>query len=481
MISKAIYESKIKIKEIFSDTSDLVVHEFETLSDTTAMVVYLNGLVDKRALNEYIIGPLIEDLISPMDVKDTIFLSEVEEVKDYETITNSLTDGHVMLFLEDLDFCYVLNICSYETRSIQESSSEQVIRGPKESFIEDLYVNKTLIRRKIRNNNLIFEDYVMGRQTNTKVSIFYIKGIVNEDILAELKSRLSTIDADSILDSHYIVEYIEDAPNSLVSTIFNTEKPDVVAGKILEGRIGILCDGSPVALTLPRFFVEDFMAPEDYYLRPQFGTFLRLIRIVSYFFSMLLLGTYIAIATFHQEMIPTKLLISIASQREGVPLPAFLEGLVMLLFFEFLKEAGLRLPKPLGATVSLVGGLVIGQAAVQAGLVSAIMVIIVGLSGITEFVNLQLRELVVFYRFILLFMGVSFGLYGIACGLIIMGFHMVSLKSFGVPFMYPIAPFDLVGQKDFLLRVNLTKFNYRPKYIADKKSRKRSADNEEKS
>ncbi len=476
MISKMINESKIKIKEIFSNTSDLVIYEFETLSDTPAMIVYLNGLVDKRALNEYVIGPLIEKLISPLEVRNTIYLSEVEEVKDYGIVTKSLTDGHVMLFLEGLDFSYVLNICSYETRSIQESSSEQVIKGPKESFIEDLFVNKTLIRRKIRNNNLIFEDYVIGQETNTKVSVFYLKGIVNEEILAELKARLNTIHMDAIIDSHYISEHIDDNPYNFVSTIFNTEKPDVVAGKILEGRIGILCDGSPLALTLPRIFVEDFMTSEDYYLRPQFSTFLRFIRIIAYFTSMLLLGSYIAVSLYHREMIPTKLLISIASQRQGVPLPAFLEGLLMLIFFEFLKEAGLRLPKPIGATVSLVGGLVIGQAAVQAGLVSAIMVIIVSVSGITEFINLHLRELVVLYRFVFLALGSLFGLYGIACGLVIMGFHMVSIKSFGVPFLYPIAPYDPVGLKDFLLRASLKKLNYRPKYIADENSRKRSAD-----
>lgn len=480
MISKNIQDNKSRITETFSNTSDLVFHQFETLSETTAMVVYINGLVDKKALNESIIRPLLEDLVSPHDVKSTIYITETKEAKNLKDTVTSIIEGHVMLFFEGFDYALIINICSYETRSIQESSSEQVIRGPKESFIEDLYVNRTLLRRAIRNSDLIFEDRVLGRHTNTKVSIFYIKGIVNEEILAELKARLDTIDTDALLDSHYIVEYIEDAPNSLVSTIFATEKPDVVAGKILEGRIGILCDGSPMALTLPRIFVEDFMTAEDYYLRPQFATFLRIIRITAYFISMLLIGIYISISTFHQEMIPTKLLISIASQRNTVPLPAFLEGLFMLLFFEFLKEAGLRLPKAIGVTVSLVGGLVIGQAAVQAGLVSAIMVIVVAASGITEFINLQLRELVVLYRFIFLILGALFGLYGVACGLVIMAFHMVSLKSFGVPFMYPIAPYDPAVFKDFFFRVSIKKFNYRPKYISDEKSRIRSGDSDKK-
>ncbi len=478
MISKIIQDNKNQIRDLFGNSSDLVFHQFETLSEANAMVVYINGLVDKKALNDSIIRPLLEDLISPLDVKSTIYITEIKETKELKEAVDSIIDGNVLLFFEEFDFAFIMNISSYEKRSIQESSSEQVIRGPKESFIEDLNVNRTLIRRKIRNKNLIFEDYIFGRQTNTRVSICYIKGIVNDEILAELKARLNTIDIDGVIDSHYIEEYIEDAPRSPVATIYDTERPDIVVGKLLEGRIAIICDGSPSVLTLPRILIEDFMNSEDYYLRPHFATYLRVMRLAAFFTSMLLIGTYIAIATFHQEMIPTKLLISIASQRKGVPLPAFLEGLVMIIFFEFLKEAGLRLPKPINTAVALVGGLVIGQASVDAGIVSSFMVIVVAASGITEFVNLQLRELVVIYRFVFLILGSLFGLYGISSGLIMLIFHLVSIKSFGVPFMYPLAPYDKEGMKDFMYRSPIKNFNYRPKYISSKDARKRSPDNE---
>lgn len=474
MITRDIEENKAKITELFINSADLVLHKFETLSGSVSMVAYINGLVDKEALNENIIKPLIESLISPTDIKSTLYITEMKEAHNLEEAVDSITDGHVVLFNEELEFAYILNICKYERRSIVESSSEQVIRGSKESFVEDLFVNRTLIRRRVRNKNLVFEDYVFGEQTNTKVSIVYIKGIVNEDILAELKSRLSKIKADAILDSYYIEEYIEDSPNSLIATLYDTEKPDVLAGKILEGRIGIICDGSPNVLTLPMVFIENLMTAEDYYLRSQFAIYLRIIRLLALMVSTLLIGVYIALATFHQGMIPTKLLISISSQREGTPFPVLLEGILMILFFEFLKEAGLRLPKPLGATVTLVGGLVIGQAAVDAGLVSAIMIIIVSASGITEFVNPQLREAIVVYRIFFLVLGGLVGLYGIASGLIIVAFHLVSIKSFGVPYMYPIAPYDKEGMKDFINRAKLKKFNYRPKYIANKKASKRS-------
>lgn len=256
--------------------------------------------------------------------------------------------------------------------------------------------------------------------------------------------------------------------------MFNTEKPDVAAAKVLEGRIGILCDGSPSATTLPSVFIENLMVSEDYYVKPSGGTYLRIIRTLSLFISISLAAVYIALTNFHQEMIPTELLISMARQREGVPLPTFLEAISMILFFELLKEAGLRLPKPVGQTASIVGGLVIGQAAVEAGLVSAVMVIIVSASGITEFVVPQLKQMIIFYRIFLFMLAAFFGLYGIVCGILIITFHLVSIRSFDVPYLYPIAPYDKEGMKDALRRAPIKEFNYRPKYITNMDSRRRS-------
>lgn len=474
MISQHITENKSKLIELFNNSSDLIFHELDTLANSEALVVYINGLIDKKALNEFVVKPLMDNLISPNDIKSSIYITEIKETSRLKDVIKELVDGHVILFHEEIETAFVLNLCSYEKRSIAESNVEQVIRGSKESFVEDIFVNKTLIRRRIRNNNLVFEDFVFGEQTNTQVSIVYINGIVNQDILAELKARLSKIKIDAILDVHYIEEYLDDAPMSLIRTVFNTERPDVLAGKILEGRIGVICDGSPNIITLPKIFIEDLMTPEDYYLKPLFGTYLRIIRFISYFISILLVGIYIALVNYHQEMLPTPLLISLAGQREGVPFPSFLEALVMIFFFEIMKEAGLRLPKPIGQTVTLIGGLVIGQAAVDAGLVSATMVIVVSASGISEFVNPSFRDLIVLYRLVFIILGGLFGLFGIVCGLIIMAFHFISLKSFGVPYLFPIAPYDKEGMKDFLRREQLKKMNYRPKYIADKESRKRN-------
>ncbi len=474
MISKNVEENKVKIRNLFNNSSDLVLYEFKTLVGDMVLIAYINGFIDKEALNKSILQPLMQELTSPLDIKSTVRISGIEETNKMDDIIMEITSGNLVLFHEKLETCYLLNLCDYEKRTIQESQDEQVIKGPKEAFIEDIGVNKTLIRRKIRNNNLVFEDFIFGQQTNTKVSIVYIKGIVNEEILAELKARLKKIKIDAILDVGYISQYIEDSPKSIVSTTYTTEKPDVVAGKILEGRIGILCDGSPDACTLPSIFIEKLMVPEDYYIKSNFSTYLRILRFTSFFISTTLAGVYIALINFHQEMIPTDLLISMARQREGVPLPSFLEAVSMIFFFEILKEAGLRLPKPVGQTASIVGGLVIGQAAVEANLVSAVMVIIVSISGITEFVNPELKQMVISYRWIILILSAVLGLYGIICGILILTFHMVSIRSFGVPYLYPIAPYNKEGKKDFLRRVPIKEFNYRPKYIANKYSRRRS-------
>lgn len=473
MISKNIQYNLDIIKELFYYSSDLVCHEFQTLSDNKVLIVYINGLVDKGALDEFVVKPIMENLISPFDIKSTTYTTEVKEALSMKDAAKEITDGHVVLFHEGMESCFTFNLCRYEKRAIEQSQNEQVVRGPKESFVEDLFTNKSLVRRKIRNSNLVFEDYTFGEVTNTQVSLVYINGIVNEEILAELKVRLEKVKIDAVFDPHYIEEFIEDAPKSLVRTINNTEKPDVFAGKILEGRIGIICDGSPDCLILPKIFIECLMTAEDYYIKPLFATYLRFIRLLSFIISISLAGLYVALGTFHQEMIPTKLLITMAGQRTGVPLPQFIEALLMILFFEFLKEAGLRLPRTIGSTVTLVGGLVIGQAAVKAGIVSAAMVIIVSATGITEFVNPPLREMVVIYRLLILVLGGLLGLFGIACGMVILIFHFISIKAFGVPYLYPIAPYDKEGMKDFIRRSSFKKVNYRPMYIANESSRKR--------
>lgn len=474
MISKNIEENKQSLRVLFNHTSDLVLYEFKVLSNKKALVCYLNGTIDEPSLNEHLLKPLIKDLKSIKDIRSTIYISATLEIKGLNEAIIPLGDGSVILFLDGLDIAYVFNLGQWPKRQVEKPSNEMVIRGPKECFVEDIVVNKTLIRRKIKNNKLVFEDYILGEQTNTSVSIVYIVDIVKPEVLREVKVKLDKIKIDKILDGGNIEGYLDDKPNTLISTIAYSEKPDVVVSKILEGSVAIISDGSPNVLTAPNLFIENLHSAEDYYIRPQLATFLRILRLISLFISVTLPGVYISLILFHQEMIPTELLISIAGQREGVPLSSPFEALFMILFFELLKESGIRLPQAIGESVTLVGGLVIGTAAVEAGIVSAIMVIIVAATGMAEFVNPKLRELTSISRLLFLLLGTTAGLYGITLGLIVVAANMVSLKSFGAPYMWPIAPYEKEGMKDTILKFPIKHLNYRPSATANRKARKRN-------
>ena len=321
-----------------------------------------------------------------------------------------------------------------------------------------------LLRRKIRNSNLVFEDYTLGEQTETGISIAYIQHIVNDDILNKVKRRIQDINTDSILESGYIEQFIEDS-SSILPTIGNTQKPDIVAGKILEGRVAIFCDGTPHVLIIPHLFIENIQVSEDYYSRPYIATFLRGLRIFALLLGILLPGLYVALQTFHQEMIPTVLLITMAGAREGVPLPSVLEALLMTIMLELIKESGLRLPKAVGSAVSIVGALVLGQAAVEGGIVSAPMVIVIAITAIAEFAVPALAEVMILYRLFLIILGGFMGLYGITCGLVIIIIEAISLDPFGIPYGYPIAPSDKTGLRDFIIRFPLWSMKKRPNLL----------------
>jgi spore germination protein KA len=312
----------------------------------------------------------------------------------------------------------VLSTVGWEKRAIEEPPSEVVVRGPREGFTETLRTNTALLRRKIRNPNLTFEIMNIGKQTKTEVCIVYIRGIAYDSLVAELKRRLQRIKTDSILESGYIEEFIEDAPFSIFETVDYTERPDAIAGKVLEGRVAIIINGTPVVLTVPAIFLEFFQSPEDYYLRSYYSTLVRLVRYAAFAFSLLSPAIYVALVTFHQELLPTPLLISIAAAKEGVPFPAAFEAISMGLVFEILREAGIRQPRPIGQAVSIVGALVIGQAAVTAGFVSAPMVIVVALTAIASFVTPKLSDLTALLRILLTIMAGCLGAFGIMIGLL---------------------------------------------------------------
>lgn len=466
MISKNLSENKEKLIKLFHNTSDLIVYNFETNAGKKVMISYIEGLVDRDLLDRDILKPLIRNLDSQPNINKTILVPQIEKLHRMDEIVRGLTNGSTIIFLEDTGAAHGVELNKWDKRAIGEPSSESVVRGPKDGFVEDMFTNKSLLRRKLKNNNLVFEDYVFGEQTNTNVSIAYIDGIVNQKILQELRRRFSKIDIDSILESGYIEELIEDNPKSLFATISNTQKPDTAVGKMLEGRVAILTDGTPHVLIIPRLLIEGIMTSEDYYLRPYYASFLRIMRFISIFVTVYLPGLFVALQLYHQEMIPTVLLISMAGAREGVPFPVIVETLLMMIALELTKESGLRLPKSIGSTVSIVGALILGQAAVQAGVVSAITIIVMSVAAISEFIVPQLVQSLVLYRLMIIILGGLAGLYGVACGFILISMQVVSMDSFGVPFFWPLAPKNWEGlEKDSIIRMPIWKNIFRPRAI----------------
>lgn len=479
-LRSALQENLQKIKEALGNSSDLVIREFHMGLEGSirAAIVYADGMADTKDILEVLMAEMKETRIhqgvntseNPVQLLKNYSLSVggVKAVQDLEALLIAVLSGDTVILLDGQTEGLIASQKGWKDRSVSEPESQSVVRGPREGFTETLRTNTALIRRKIKDPNLWLETMQIGRVTRTNVGIMYIKGIVNDKILKEVRTRLERIDLDAVLESGYIEELIQDETWTPFPTVFNTERPDVVAASLLEGRVAILVDGTPFVLMVPALFVQFYQASEDYYQRADFATLLRVLRFISFFIALLVPSFYIAVTTYHQELLPTPLLIGLASQREGVPFPAFIEALLMEITFEILREAGVRMPKTIGQSVSIVGTLVIGQAAVEAGLVSAAMVIVVSITAISNFVfpSFNMGIAIRMLRFGLMGLAASFGLYGITIGLIALVLHLCSLRSFGVPYMSPFAPFNASDHKDTIFRFPQWALISRPRLIS---------------
>lgn len=381
-----------------------------------------------------------------------------------------MIDGNTIILMDKVDKALVIGSTGWKDRSISEPNAENVVRGPKDGFTENIEVNTSLIRRRIKSPYLRMELLTIGAETKTKVVIAYLEGTAKDEIVNEVRERLGRIEINGVLESGYIEELIEDNPFSPFPQIEHTERPDKISAAILEGRVAILVDTTPDVLIVPTTFLQFIQSSEDYYERYLIATLTRFIRILAYLISVTLPALYIAFTSYHQEMIPTTLALSIAASREGVPFPSIGEAFIMEGTFEILREAGLRLPKQAGQAVSIVGGIVIGQAAVQAGIVSQAMVIVVALTGISSFAipafNASASGRLL--RFPLMLMAAVLGLPGILAGLSIIVIHLNSLRSFGVSYMEPFISSKKNEFKDTVVRYPWWALNRNPNYIARK-------------
>ncbi|ARA84407.1 spore germination protein [Bacillus paralicheniformis] len=469
------------IKEITGNSADVVIRKLKTGADEKIelAVVYVGGITDEKAIHDFLLESIMssEELAKKeygRDVLETIAgdavaLGGVEKEKRLNKMLESLMAGDTIILAEGTETAVITTTKGGEKRSIKEPENQQAFRGSREGFIESLDTNISLVRRIIKNPNLWVEKMTMGSVTKTDVAIMYINGVCDPKTVKEVKKRMAGIEIDSILESGYIEQFIEDAVFTTFPTIYHTERPDMVAGNLLEGRIAIFVDGTPFVLLVPAVFIQFFQSVEDYYSRFDIATFIRFLRVLIFFISLIAPAVYVGATTFHQEMIPTELLIVIAAQREIVPFPAVVEALIMEISFEILREAGIRLPKAIGSAVSIVGAIVIGQAAVQAGIVSPAMVIVVAITAISSFATPSFAMAISarLVRFFFILAAATTGFYGIILGLIIMFVHLCSLRSFGVPYMTPFAPFILKNWGDSIVRLPWWTHEKRPELIGN--------------
>ena len=459
------------IREQMIDNSDVAYHTFVAGPSVDCALIYLRGMVDLNMLQEDVLKVLLRlDAPDAAHFRKRLFDLKQLSVTGYRLIPtlkegiSSVLDCNAILLVDNEQSIIELPLEKHENRAIEEPPNEAGIRGPREAFIENVDINITLIRKRLKTAKFKTETTRIGSLTQTKVVIAYIEGICKKDLLEEVRSRLSRIEIDGILGSSYIEEYLDDTPFSPFPQLQYTERPDITAASLLEGRVAILVDGTPIVLIAPVTLMMLLQSSEDYYQRFIASTWIRLIRYFFLIVSLLLPSTYIAITTFHPEMIPSKLLVTVMSSREIVPFPALVEAFIMEVSFEALREAAIRIPKSIGQAVSIIGALIIGTAAVEAGIVSAAMVIIVSLTGIASFISphYDLGLAFRFLRFPIMIMAGFFGLYGITCGLFLLFLHLINLRSFGTPYLSPFSPLAASDMKDTLIRAPWWLMNKRP-------------------
>ncbi len=478
LIPKDIKAVEDRLNGTFEASRDLVLRKIALGNGMSipVLIAFIDGIIDKNIINNDIIRPLTQGDISVafddpcfkaylLDYlkKKLIVNYQLEEIKDFETGIDGMLAGYVMVYVEGLDIALKVSAQGGDKRDVEEPLTESVVRGPREGFTESIVTNISLIRRKVKNPNLRFDSMTIGKQTKTEVVVCYIKGIANQEIIDEVKNRLNKIDANSILESCNIEEYIEDNRFSLFQTIGNSEKPDIVSAKILEGRVAILCGGTPFVLTVPHIFVEVLQDGQDYYSRWVYSLLVRSVRLMAFWITTMIPAAYVALICFHQDVLPFKLLLTMTASREGIPFSAVTEALLMIFTFELLREAGVRMPRPIGQAISIVGALVIGDAAVRAGLVSIPMVVVIAITAISSFIVPQIAGGLLIIRLALLIAANVAGVFGIVIGSLFLFIHMASLKSFNVPYLSPLTPLEGEDLKDGLIRYPIWAILSKPK------------------
>ncbi|MGE5328403.1 MAG: spore germination protein [Deltaproteobacteria bacterium] len=482
-VSKTLDKNLAFLKEKYSADicTDVKIREFDITKNknevSKAFIIFIDGITDKTVINNNILQPLMlfTSLEPSQNISDMITFVErnlapqnqLQKSDDFNFIITSINMGSCVLFIDGAEQSIVFDVKSWEHRTVDKPTNEMIVRGPQEGFGEVLRVNTALIRKNLRNENLMTESITVGKRSNTLCCVMYLKNLANPSLVEEVKRRLSSIDIDYANDSGIIEKMIEDDPLIPNPLIIATERPDRAALLLSEGRVAILVDGNPYVLIVPATFFSLVHSPEDNYSKVFFVNLMRVIRYIGMFFGLLLPGIYVAVTNFHNEMIPTDLVLAISAAREKVPFPSVIEILIMEISFELIREAGIRMPGAIGPTLGIIGALILGQAAVAASIVSPILIIIVALTGIGSLAipNFSLSFSIRILRFVYIILGALAGLFGITIGFFIHTCYLASTKSFGVPFLAPLAPKTGNLFSDVILRPPIWTIEKRPDYI----------------
>ena len=462
-------------KSIFCRDAVLRMREVLIGGLVRCCLVYMDGMINSSAQGETVVEALVEAVL-PSDTalscdyvaKNVLFANEVSEITHLPDMLRAILYGDTVLILDKNKSTLTINTKGWRTRGIKEPDSERVLLGPREGFDEAAMFNLAMIRRKLLTPDLCIELVRIGRRSDTPTFICYLGSLVNEEMLKEIKRRLKNIDIDGILDSNYITEHVRDHKRSLLKTTGSTERPDVVAARLLEGRIAIVVDGTPVVLTIPYLFSENFQSDEDYYVNFTLASLSRILRWFCFFITVSVPGVFVALITHHFELLPTHFALTVARLRAGVPISSAVECIALILAFEILKEAGLRMPQNLGHALSVVGGLVVGQAAVEAGIISAPTLIAVAFSAIAGLMVPRLTGAIFYWRLIFVVVCAWFGLLGYFAAASVFVLRVFSLDSFGVDYTESLANPNFQNLKDTFVRASWQSMKKRPPFNKNK-------------
>ena len=477
-LRKALDQNIDIIKETLGNANDLIIRQLQLqgAEDVRIAVLGIDGLIDTNQAQQFIVHVLAIDLslVNGIETRSngifqTIFESRISMMdakcaQTFEDLYTNLLSGHIIVLVDGIDQLMIFDCKGWQMRSITEPQTEQSLYGPKDCFVETIRTNTATIRRRIKDPNLRFDAHVVGTVMKSDVFVAYIEGIANPEVVQDVNERIKSLDIDGVLDSSELMQLIEDHHITIFPRLTQTERPDKVTAALIQGSLAILVDGSPFVTVGPAYFATMFQITDDYYSRPLIATLTRLLRYASFLMVILVPGLYVAISTYHQEMIPTVLLITIINQRSANPFPTYIETLIILFLFEVIREASLRKPGAVGDSMTIVGSLIIGQTIVQAGLVSYMVIIIVSITSIAGYIlsSSRLNNATRILTFVFLFLGAAFGLYGITIGFIILILHLSSLTTLDQPYLAPMAPFNLHDQEDQFLRLPISWMKYRP-------------------